>query len=98
LETKLDRIIVENTINNKTNKVDITPIENTINSFLVALDEKMFFQQEKIKHLETKLEEVASLVDNKDTAQLTKKVGGMDRQLSKLNKSIEKIASNVIEK
>ena len=39
-----------------------------------------------------------SLVDSKDTTQLTKKVGGMDRQIAKLNKSIEKIASHVIEK
>ena len=31
-------------------------------------------------------------------AQLTKKVGGMDRQIAKLNKSIEKIASHVVEK
>ena len=30
--------------------------------------------------------------------QLTKKVGGMDRQIAKLNKSIEKIASHVVEK
>ena len=48
--------------------------------------------------LESKLEEIMNHVDNKDTAQLTKKVGGMDRQIAKLNKSIEKIASHVVEK
>ena len=98
LETKLDKLIVENTIKNKNNKLDVTPLENTLNSFLVAIDEKLSSQQDKIKILEDKLEEVVSLVDNKDTVQLTKKVGGMDKQLAKLNKSIEKIASNVIEK
>ena len=39
-----------------------------------------------------------SSFDEKDTQQLTKKVGGMDRQIAKLNKSIEKIASYVVEK
>ena len=98
LEAKLDRVIVETTINNKNNKIDMTPFEETLNRFLVAIDEKMVSQQEKINSLETKLGEVMSLIDPKDTAQLTKKVGGMDRQIAKLNKSIEKIASHVVEK
>ena len=98
LETKLDRLIVETTISNKNVKIDMTPLEDTLNGFLVSIGDKMSEQQEKIKTLEAKLEEIGSLVDNKDTAQLTKKVGGMDRQLAKLNKSIEKIASNVVEK
>ncbi len=98
LETKLDRMIVDSTINNIRPDVDITPIEDTLNRFLVAMDDKMSAQQAKINSLEEKLEEVMTLVDNKDTAQLTKKVGGMDKQLAKLNKSIEKIASNVVEK
>lgn len=98
LESKLDRLIVETTISNKNVKIDMTPLEDTLNSFLVSIGDKMSEQQEKIKTLETKLEEMVSLVDNKDTAQLTKKVGGMDKQLAKLNKSIEKIASNVVEK
>ena len=58
----------------------------------------MSTQQEKIDSLETKLEGVLSLLDEKDTAALSKKVGGMDRQIAKLNKSIEKIASHVVEK
>ena len=95
LETKLDKIIVETTINNK---FDITPIEQTLNKFLVAMEEKFSSQQNKINSLETKLESVMNLLDEKDTAQLTKKVGGMDRQIAKLNKSIEKIASHVVEK
>ena len=97
LEAKLDRIIVDATINSK-QKLDVTPFEDTLNRFLVAIDDKMVSQQKKINSLEAKLEEVMSLVDNKDTAQLTKKVGGMDRQIAKLNKSIEKIASHVVEK
>ena len=98
LEAKLDRVIVETTINNKNNKIDMSQFETTLNRFLVAIDEKMSEQQDKIKSLENKLAEVMTLIDPKDTAQLTKKVGGMDRQIAKLNKSIEKIASHVVEK
>ena len=98
LEAKLDRLIVDSTINSRSNKVDISPIENTLNRFLVAIDDKMLSQQTKIDAMEEKLQTLMSLIDNKDTAQLTKKVGGMDKQLAKLNKSIEKIASNVVEK
>ena len=98
LESKLDRIIVDSKVNEKKNAVDIKPLEDTINKFLVTLEDKISSQHDKINLLENKLEEVVSLVDNKDTAQLSKKVGGMDRQLAKLNKSIEKIASNVVEK
>ena len=98
LEAKLDRVIVETTINNKENKIDLSPMEETLNRFLVAIDQKMSSQQDKISKLESQLEEVLSFVDSKDTAQLTKKVGGMDRQIAKLNKSIEKIASHVVEK
>ena len=98
LESKLDRIIVDNTINNRSQKLDVTPFEDTLNRFLVAIDDKLVSQQRKINSLEDKLEEVMSMIDNKDTAQLTKKVGGMDRQIAKLNKSIEKIASHVVEK
>ena len=96
LEAKLDKIIVDSNV--KKGKNDKKPIEDALNNFLSKIEDKMIFQQEKINSLETKLEEVVSLVDNKDTAQLTKKVGGMDKQLAKLNKSIEKIASNVVEK
>ncbi len=96
LEKKLDKIIVETTINNKS--IDLSPMEDTLNKFLVAMDEKISSQQDKINTLEAKLESVMSLLDDKETAQLTKKVGGMDRQIAKLNKSIEKIASHVIEK
>jgi hypothetical protein len=95
LESKLDKIIVETTINNKNNKIDMSPMENTLNRFLVAIDEKLTSQQDKISELEAKL---ADILDGKETAQLTKKVGGMDRQIAKLNKSIEKIASHVVEK
>ncbi len=98
LEAKLDRVIVETTINNKNSKIDMTPFENTLNQFLVAIDDKMSSQQDKINSLESKLEEVMTKIDPKDTAQLTKKVGGMDKQIAKLNKSIEKIASHVVEK
>ena len=93
LEAKLDKIIVETTINNSSSR-----LEDTLNKFLVAMDEKFTLQQEKINSLENKLSETLSLLDGKETAQLTKKVGGMDRQIAKLNKSIEKIASHVVER
>lgn len=93
LEAKLDKIIVETTINNSSNR-----LEDTLNKFLVAMDEKFTLQQDRINSLENKLSETLSLLDGKDTAQLTKKVGGMDRQIAKLNKSIEKIASHVVER
>ena len=89
---------METTINNKNNKIDMSPLEETLNRFLVAMDDKMASQQTKIDMLETKLEEAMALINPKDTQQLTKKVGGMDRQIAKLNKSIEKIASHVVEK
>lgn len=98
LEAKLDKIIVETTINNRNNKLDLTPMEDTLNRFLVAMDEKMTSQQAKIDSLEAKLAGALELLDGKETAQLTKKVGGMDRQIAKLNKSIEKIASHVVER
>ena len=98
LETKIDRVIVETTINNQNNKLDISPLEETFNKFLVAMDEKISAQQAKINSLEAKLEDMTQLLEDKDTASLTKKVGGMDRQIAKLNKSIEKIASHVVEK
>ena len=98
LEAKLDKMIVETTINNKNNKVDMAPIEATMNRFLVAMDDKLSAQQEKVSLLEEKLSGVLSILDEKDTTQLVKKVGGMDKQIAKLNKSIEKIASHVVEK
>ncbi len=98
METKIDKMIVENTINYQKNKLDLTPMEDTLNKFLAAISEKMTTQQEKINSLESALEKVIDILDEKDTAQLTKKVGGMDRQIAKLNKSIEKIASHVVEK
>ena len=97
IETKLDKIIVSNKTSSKT-KSDIKPLEDTLNKFLTSLEEKISSQQDRINSLEIKMEEIVSLMDNKDTVQLTKKVGGMDKQLAKLNKSIEKIASNVVEK
>ena len=98
LEAKLDRIIVDNNVNSKKKSSDTKSLEDMLNKFIENIDDRITSQHDKINSLETKLEEVVSLVDNKDTAQLTKKVGGMDRQLAKLNKSIEKIASNVVEK
>ena len=73
-------------------------MKDTLNKFLVAMDEKMTQQQAKIDSLEVKLQSILGSLDENDTTQLTKKVGGMDRQIAKLNKNIEKIASHVVEK
>ena len=89
---------VETTINNQNNKLDTTPLEETLNKFLAAMDEKISAQQARIDSLEAKLEDVVQILEDKDTSTLTKKVGGMDRQIAKLNKSIEKLASHVVEK
>ena len=97
IESKLDRIIVDTTLNSQSAKNNTKSMEDILNRFLVAMDEKMNNQQAKINLLEEKLAEVMILLDEKNTAQLSKKVGGMDRQIAKLNKSIEKIASHVIE-
>lgn len=97
LESKLDKIIVETTINNRNNKIDMSPMEDTLNRFLVAIDEKLSSQQARIDSLEAKLESAMSLLEEKETVELSKKVGGMDRRITKLNKTIEKIASHVIE-
>ena len=59
---------------------------------------RMSSQQDKIKALESKLEDVMGKIGESETTELTKKVGGMDRHITKLNKTIEKIASHVIEK
>ena len=91
LESKLDKIIVETTINNRNNKIDMSPMEDTLNRFLVAIDEKLSSQQARIDSLEAKLESAMSLLEEKETVELSKKVGGMDRRITKLNKTIEKI-------
>jgi len=94
LEKKLDKIIVETTINKQP---DLTPMENTLNKFLVAMDEKISGQQEKINILESKLESVMSILAEKDSQLISKKVGSMDKQIAKLSKNIEKLTSHVIE-
>ena len=94
IEKKLDTIIVETTMN----KVDLSPIEKTLNKYFTAMDEKFNSQQDRIHQLEAKLENAMSLLSDKETALLTKKVGGMDKQIAKLNKSIEKLTSHVTEK
>ena len=43
------------TINNKNNRIDLAPIEATMNRFLVAMDDKLSAQQEKVNMLEEKL-------------------------------------------
>ena len=98
LESKIDKIIADSAIHHDNSKVDLTPIEDTFNKFLVSIDSRMALQQDKINSLETKLNEVMSSFEENESAMLTKKMGGMDRKISKLSKSIEMIASHVIEK
>ena len=98
LENKLDKIIVESTIHHNNTKIDMSPMEETLNKFLVSIDAKMNTQQDKIKSLEAKLEEAINQFGEQESNLLTKKVGGMDRKISKLSKSIEMLASHVVEK
>ena len=72
IENKLDKLIVDTTIYNKENKIDLLPMETTLNKFLVAIDEKMSAQQDKINSLEAKLAAVTELLGDKETAQLAK--------------------------
>ncbi len=98
MEKKLDKLIVDNNVIKNNSQLDISPVEDTLNKFLVSMEEKFAAQQDKISSLEAKLGSVMKYIDEKATTQLSKKVGGMDRQIAKLNKSIEKIASHVAEK
>jgi len=66
-------------------------------SIIQTLDSKLNQQQERIDSLESKLDRILELVEANDCAPITKKLGGVDRQLAKLNKSIERLTAYVNE-
>lgn len=92
IETKLDKLIVTNTVSKKK-----TP-DDMVDKLLAAMDKKFTAQQSKINSLEKELKNIMGMLGENSSEQLSKKVGSMDRQIAKMNKSIEKIASHVVEK
>ncbi|MBQ6517036.1 hypothetical protein IJI31_07660 [bacterium] len=66
-------------------------------SMLDLLEQKFENQQNRIDELEMKLDKLLGILDNNDNEQLNKKIGSIDKQLSKLNKSIERLTSYVDE-
>ena len=66
-------------------------------SMLDLLEQKFENQQNRIDELELKLDKLLGILDNNDNEQLNKKIGSIDKQLSKLNKSIERLTSYVDE-
>lgn len=66
-------------------------------SMLDLLEQKFENQQNRIDELEVKLDRLLGILDNDDNDQLSKKIGSIDKQLSKLNKSIERLTSYVDE-
>ena len=62
-----------------------------------SIEEKFNVQQDKIDMLEDKINKLTELVEANDNTQITKKISSVDRQLAKLNKSIERLTSYVDE-
>ena len=61
------------------------------------LSDKFEEQEERLDRLEMKLEKILSAIDDIDDTKLTKKVEKIDKQLTKLSNTIEKLASYVDE-
>ena len=64
---------------------------------LDMLGKKFEDQQNRINSLEEKLEQLLDAMDSRDNLQMTKKITNIDKQLTKLNKSIERLTSYVDE-
>jgi len=67
------------------------------NSMFEVLEQKFEAQQTRIEVLEDKLDKLLNILEMNDTTQMTKKISSIDKQLSKLNKSIERLTSYVDE-
>ena len=61
------------------------------------LSDKFEEQEERLDRLEMKLEKILSAIDDIDDTKLTKKVEKIDKQITKLSNTIEKLASYVDE-
>ena len=95
-------------ISDKVNKLnDIEDIKAMIRSIEMpkqfdysvfdSIEEKFSAQQDKIDVLEEKINRLTELVEANDNSQMNKKMTSIDRQLAKLNKSIERLTSYVDE-
>ena len=62
-----------------------------------SIEEKFNAQQDRIDNLEDKLNRLMELVEANDNTQITKKITSVDKQLAKLNKSIERLTFYVDE-
>ena len=71
------------------NQIDSSVFEN--------IEEQFVAQQLRIDTLESKLDKLMELVESNDNTQITKKITSVDKQLAKLNKSIERLTSYVDE-
>ena len=96
------------TITQKLNKLeDIEDVKAMIRSIEMPtqfdysifdnIEEKFNTQQNKIDILEEKINRLTELVEANDNSQINKKINSVDKQLAKLNKSIERLTSYVDE-
>ena len=64
---------------------------------LLSAKGEIDMKQDKVSELEDKINKLTELVEANDNTQITKKISSVDRQLAKLNKSIERLTSYVDE-
>lgn len=64
---------------------------------LEQLDTKFAKQQQRIEALEEKLDELLAIQGNSDSSNMSKKLTDIDKQLTRLNRSIERLTSYVDE-
>lgn len=95
-----------NNINEKIDVVENNVIENIremkklmpqSGSVIGVLERKFEEQEERLASMEEKLNEFMESFDAKGDGELAKKINNIDKQLAKLNKSIEKVTSYVDE-
>ena len=95
-----------NNINEKIDVVENNVIENIremkklmpqSGSVIGVLERKFEEQEERLASMEEKLYEFMESFDAKGDGELAKKINNIDKQLAKLNKSIEKVTSYVDE-
>ncbi len=95
-----------NNINEKLDAVESNVVENIkelkkllpqSGSVIGLLEKKFVEQEERLASMEEKLNEFMETFDAKDGSELGKQIANIDKKLTKLNKSIEKVTSYVDE-
>ncbi len=82
------------------NKEIIDSLEEKFNNqeeLIDSLDQKITNQKERIENLENKIEQILSILEEKDDMILNRKVDKIEKMLSGLNANIEKLTSYVEE-